>query len=92
MHFTPTQEMIFGTNLQAIEDEFLKTKLSQIKSTSYTFMQGNDVLDINLENVGGGKLYQNPLSEVQSKACFLPAKIRPLSCVIFLRRGKWSFA
>ncbi|TXK53733.1 hypothetical protein [Campylobacter helveticus] len=54
MHFTPTQEMIFGTNLQAIEDEFLKTKLSQIKSTSYTFMQGNDVLDINLENVGGG--------------------------------------
>ncbi|MBS4329443.1 motility associated factor glycosyltransferase family protein [Campylobacter vulpis] len=69
MDFNAKQRSIFEANLNAIEDEVLKKELKEIRAKDYQFSQGSDPLDINA-NGGGGKLYQNPLSEIQSKATF----------------------
>ncbi|WP_270978225.1 hypothetical protein [Campylobacter upsaliensis] len=75
MDFNARQMMIFEANLNAIEDEVLKKELSEIVAKDYQFSQGDDPLDINANGGGGGgKLYQNPLSEFKIKDDFYHKK------------------
>ncbi|MDL0107980.1 motility associated factor glycosyltransferase family protein [Campylobacter felis] len=87
MDFNARQMMIFEANLNAIEDENLKKELSEIVAKDYQFSQGDDPLDINANGGGGGKLYQNPLSEVQSKAAFYQQKFALYPVLFFYGVG-----
>ncbi|HDX3452389.1 TPA: motility associated factor glycosyltransferase family protein [Campylobacter coli] len=67
MIFTSNQQEIFKQNINALDDEILRKKLQEIKSTKFELLLGKDNLDINLRNTKDNTLlYANAIDELNS--------------------------
>ncbi|ECV9671997.1 motility associated factor glycosyltransferase family protein [Campylobacter jejuni] len=67
MIFTSNQQEIFKQNINALDDEILRKKLQEIKSTKFELLLGKDNLDINLRNTKDNTfLYTNTVDELNS--------------------------
>ncbi|MEB2806493.1 DUF115 domain-containing protein [Campylobacter upsaliensis] len=60
------QEALFNANLNALKNPLLKQELLSIKESKFKLIVGENELDVNLlDEGGGGVMYQNPLSELK---------------------------
>ncbi|EIN8284907.1 motility associated factor glycosyltransferase family protein [Campylobacter coli] len=67
MIFTSNQHKLFKQNINALDDEILRKKLQEIKSTKFELLLGKDNLDINLRNTKDNTLlYTNTIDELNS--------------------------
>ncbi|EAH7655251.1 DUF115 domain-containing protein [Campylobacter coli] len=67
MIFTSNQQEIFKQNINALDNEILRKKLQEIKSTKFELLLGKDNLDINLRNTKDNTfLYTNAIDELNS--------------------------
>ncbi len=67
MNFTSNQQEIFKQNINALNNEILRKKLQEIKSTKFELILGSDNLDINLRNIKDNTfLYTNTVDELNS--------------------------
>ena len=61
------QEALFNANLNALKNPLLKQELLSIKESKFKLIVGENELDVNLldEGGGGGGMYKDPLKELK---------------------------
>ncbi|MCR2107110.1 motility associated factor glycosyltransferase family protein [Campylobacter upsaliensis] len=65
------QEALFNANLNALKNPLLKQELLNIKESKFKLIVGENELDVNLlDEGGGGVMYQNPLVELKQSLEF----------------------
>ncbi|EOX0544128.1 DUF115 domain-containing protein, partial [Campylobacter upsaliensis] len=65
------QEALFNANLNALKNPLLKQELLSIKESKFKLIVGENELDVNLlDEGGGGGMYQDPLVELKQSLEF----------------------